>query len=111
MGGPWPLTKPISWSLFPTRRSLSLASALVRVARLGSTAPTPVLATSLMAEGADLSERVDRLLRPVPLASKQRDREPILTATAALLVAVAVIAAIAHPATLHAAHEGLEFLI
>ncbi|MEI9971086.1 MAG: M56 family metallopeptidase [Ignavibacteriota bacterium] len=94
-----------------TRRSLSLASALVRVARLGSTAPTPVLATSLMAEGADLSERVDRLLRPVPLASKQRDREPILTATAALLVAVAVIAAIAHPATLHAAHECLEFLI
>jgi beta-lactamase regulating signal transducer with metallopeptidase domain len=93
------------------RRSLSLAAALVRVARLGSTAPAPVLATSLMAEGADLSERVDRLLHPVPRASRRRDREPILTASAGLLLVVALIAAIAHPATLHAAHECLEFLI
>lgn len=94
-----------------TKRSLSLAAALVRVARLGSTTPVPVLATPLMSEGADLSERVDRLLRPAHHAAKRGDREPILTATAGLLLAVAVIAGIAHPATLHAVHECLEFLV
>ena len=94
-----------------TRRSLSLAAALVRVARLGSSSPVPVLATPLMSEGADLSERVDRLLRPAHHASKHGDREPILMATAGLLVSVALIAGMSHPVTLHAAHECLEYLI
>jgi beta-lactamase regulating signal transducer with metallopeptidase domain len=94
-----------------TRRSLSLAAALVRVARLGSTATAPELTTSLLAEGADLSERVDRLLHPTHRAARHRDREPILTASAGLLVTVALIALLSHPVTLHAAHECLEFLI
>jgi Zn-dependent protease with chaperone function len=94
-----------------TRRSLSLAAALVRVARLGSVAPAPVLATSLMADGADLSERVDRLLRPTHRTPPRGHREPILTASAGMLVAGALIAVMAHPVTLHSAHECLEFLI
>jgi beta-lactamase regulating signal transducer with metallopeptidase domain len=94
-----------------TRRSLTLAAALVRVARLGATEAPPALATSLMADGADLSERVDRLLRPVRRKAGQAQREPILMATAALLVAGALIAVIANPVTLHSAHECLEFLI
>jgi beta-lactamase regulating signal transducer with metallopeptidase domain len=94
-----------------TKRSLSLAAALVRVARLGSPTVVPVLATPLLSEGADLSERVDRLLRPAHRSAHRRDREPILTATAGLLLTIAVIAGIAHPATLHAVHECLEFLI
>jgi len=92
-----------------TRRSLSLAAALVHVARLGSTAPA--LATSLMAEGADLSERVDRLLRPARYTARRHDREPILMASAGLLLTGALIAVMAHPVTLHSAHECLEFLI
>lgn len=92
-----------------TRRSLSLAAALVRVARLGSAAPA--LATSLMADGADLSERVDRLLRPVRRTARRGHREPILTASAGLLLTGALIAVMAHPVTLHSAHECLEFLI
>ena len=94
-----------------TRRSLSLAAALVHVARLGSTAPAPALATSLMAEGADLSERVDRLLRPARYTARRHDREPILMASAGLLLTGALIAVMAHPVTLHSAHECLEFLI
>lgn len=94
-----------------TRRSLSLAAALVRVARLGSAPYAPALVTSLMADGADLSERVDRLLRPPCHTTRRQDREPILTASAGLLLIGALIAAIAHPVTLHSAHECLEFLI
>jgi beta-lactamase regulating signal transducer with metallopeptidase domain len=94
-----------------TQRSLSLAAALVRVARLGSAVSAPALATSLMADGADLSERVDRLLRPACRPARGGHREPILTASAGLLLAGALIAVIAHPVTLHSAHECLEFLI
>ena len=94
-----------------TRRSLSLAAALVRVARLGSAAYVPALSTSLLSDGSDLSERVNRLLRPaVPVAGRGR-REPILEASAGLLLAGALIAVIAQPATLYSAHEFLEFLI
>ncbi|HUB80101.1 MAG TPA: M56 family metallopeptidase [Bryobacteraceae bacterium] len=94
-----------------TRRSLSLAAALVRVARLGSVAPAPALATSLMADGADLSERVDRLLHPVERGVQGRHREPILTASAGLLLTGAMAALMAQPATLQSAHEWLELLI
>jgi Zn-dependent protease with chaperone function len=93
------------------RRSLSLAAALVRVARLGSVAPVPALTTSLMADGADLSERVDRLLHPVERSGQGRHREPILTASAGLLLTGALIALMVHPSTLQSAHECLEFLI
>jgi len=93
------------------RRSLSLAAALVRVARLGAVAPAPALATSLMADGADLSERVDRLLHPVERGTHRRHREPILTASAGLLLTGALVALMAHPATLQSAHEWLELLV
>ena len=43
-------------------RALSLAAALVRVARMGSSPRLPFLSTSLLACDRDLSARVDRLL-------------------------------------------------
>src|ERR1017187_6036863 len=49
-----------------SHRSLILAAALVRVARLGAVSPPPLLVTSLMPNGIDLSARVDRLLHYVP---------------------------------------------
>ena len=49
------------------RRALSLAAALVRVARMGSSPPLPYLSTSLLACDRDLSARVDRLLHAVPI--------------------------------------------
>jgi Zn-dependent protease with chaperone function len=94
-----------------TRRSLSLAAALVRVARLGSAPAAPALATSLMADESDLSERVDRLLRPARRIARRGPREPVLAASAGLLLGGALIAVMAHPATLYSAHEFLEFLI
>jgi Zn-dependent protease with chaperone function len=94
-----------------SRRSLSLAAALVQVARLGSPAAAPRLATSLMADGADLSERVDRLLRPNRRLARSARREPVLAASAGLLLTGAAAAVLAHPVTLYSAHEFLEFLI
>ncbi len=94
-----------------TRRSLTLAAALVRVARLGTAEAAPALATSLMADSADLSERVDRLLHPTHKPRYERSTEPVLMATAGLLVAGALVAVLANPVTLHSAHEFLEFLI
>jgi hypothetical protein len=64
-----------------------------------------------MADGSDLSERVDRLLRPARPAPGGIPREPALAASCGLLLAGAAIAVIAHPATLYSAHEFLEFLI
>jgi len=101
------------------RASLSLASALVRVARLGSAGRPPgpagrplgPLATALLAEGADLSERVDRLLDPARRAARRRNREPVLSASGGLLLTGALLAVLAHPVTLHSAHELLELLI
>jgi hypothetical protein len=93
------------------RRSLELAAALVRVARLGSAVSAPALATSLMADDTDLAERVDRLLRPMRRAAGRAHREPVLAASGGLLLTGALAAVTAHPVTLHSAHEFLEFLI
>jgi len=93
------------------RRSLSLAAALVRVARLGAGAAPPALVTSLMADASDLSERVDRLLRPANPVARSARREPVLAASGSLLLAGAMAAVLAQPATLYSAHEFLEFLI
>src|ERR1035438_8105489 len=94
-----------------SHRSLTLAAALVRVARLGAVPPPPVLVTSLMPNSMDLSARVDRLLHFVPAASKPGRVARFLCGGAGVLMGACVIALMAQPATLHAAHEFLETLI
>jgi Zn-dependent protease with chaperone function len=90
------------------RRSLSLATALVRVARLGAAAQVPRLATSLLADSRDLSARVDRLLHP---RAKVRPRHPHLATGAVLAFAALLAAVVLEPATLIAVHQLLERLI
>jgi Zn-dependent protease with chaperone function len=93
------------------RRSLSMASALVRAARMESALdPLPVLSTALLTDATDLGARVERLLqsRDVERFNFKRVRYAVC---AVALLACAVALAALHPATLFYAHEVLEFLI
>jgi len=87
-------------------RALNLASALVKVARMG-TLRAPLMSSLL--EGDHLSERVDRLLNP---GDPPPEARPAIVSAVAGLTVVAGIAALAvRPATLRSAHEFLEQLI
>jgi len=96
------------------RRALTLASALVRVARLNAAQPAPLLApllaTSLLADGTGLGVRVDRLLRSAPRRAEVRS-SPVLKAAAGLTPAAALAVLMLQPATLRSVHELLENLI
>jgi len=95
-----------------SRRSLSLAAALVRVARMSPVPQSSVLVASLLADGRDLSARVDRLLglgdRPRP---KGWQRMPLLVTGATVMLGLALIAVASEPATLHSVHQLLEHLV
>lgn len=90
-----------------SRRSLSLADTLVRVARMGACPQAPPLVTSLLADSDDLAERVDRLLRE-PRTLDDRSR-PLL-AIAAFTASAVLLAVLLQPSTLFAAHILLEHL-
>ncbi len=90
-----------------SRRSLALATALVRVARLGSAASAPALATSLLADSQDLSARVERLLNPRANSTPRN----LLPAAAVLAFAAILAAVMLNPATLPAVHQLLERLV
>jgi hypothetical protein len=98
------------------QRSLTLASALVRVARMGSAPRLSPLCTALISanpgRGEDeLSARVDRLLRgPDAAETRQRNLSPLIGTIAAAVGLLIAIAA-CMPSTLHAVHELLEYLI
>jgi hypothetical protein len=85
-------------------RSLSLAAALVRIAKLGVT-PEPPLVTSFLAAANDLESRVDRLLNP-----KKLPRTHFLPA-AYCCSALAIVAAVLHPAMPIYVHGLLEHLL
>ena len=92
------------------QRSLSLASALVRVARMGSP-PQPQLATPLTECGCGLEARVDRLLRggslgvAAPAVSSWPRRRDLLVAGAFTTFVVLL------PGALAAVHGLLEKLV
>jgi Zn-dependent protease with chaperone function len=95
-----------------SRRSLSLAAALVRVARMSPAPEHTPLVASLLADGRDLSARIDRLLSmPIAPQPKGGRRMPFLTAGATVMVAVGLMAAAMEPATFHSVHELLEHLV
>ena len=88
--------------------SLSLATALVRVARLGGAVSPSPIAAAFLGDTSELSERVDRLLCPITAAPAPR-RNPLAIAGALALSLAA--ACLLHPASLASAHRLLEDLI
>jgi Zn-dependent protease with chaperone function len=88
-----------------SHRALALASALVSVARLGST--TIPLASSII-DGCDLTERIDRLLYPPP---PQPTAIPSVALAAAASVMILMVGIVLQPAALEAAHELMEQLV
>jgi Zn-dependent protease with chaperone function len=93
------------------RRSLSLAAALVRVARLGPAPQVSALMTSLLADGRDLSMRVERLLVATPPGEATEPGRPGLVAFAAVAPLATLMAILLQPASLNTAHRALEYLV
>jgi beta-lactamase regulating signal transducer with metallopeptidase domain len=93
------------------RRALSLAAALVRVARMGSAPPLPYLSTSLLACDRDLSARVDRLLHAAPIAPVSAEKSQHPLRTAGFLATAALGALWVTPYVLSSVHELLELLV
>jgi len=91
-------------------RALSLAAALVRVARMGAAPRASLLLTSLFAENDDLSSRVDRLLR-TDAPEKPLRRMRALIGGATLVVVVSAGVAVLSPTTLYSVHRLLEQLV
>jgi hypothetical protein len=91
-----------------SHRSLSLAAALVRVARLGRALEPQPLVTSLVGGGEDLSMRVERLLRGAAQPPEKPRQIPVVRI---VLPAGLLLAAVLHPVTLTAVHGLLEDLI
>ena len=93
------------------QRALSLASALVRVAKMGSVQRLGYLSCSLLGSNLELSQRVDRLLRPQP-----KPRKPVralipLVASAGALVTSAIAIVMLWPGSLTLVHRALEQLV
>lgn len=92
-------------------RAVSLATALLRVARMGAAARLSFLHTSLCAGDEDLSARVNRLLRVQPLPAKTRGRVRSLVVGSGLGMIVCTAALLEWPATLFSVHRLLELFL
>jgi hypothetical protein len=95
-------------------RSLSLASALVHIARMGSRQAMPPLCANFVSGESELEQRVERLLRVGPDVTgshASRTRKNFRSAVTAVIVTAIAGTALLQPATLHSVHEILERLI
>lgn len=91
-----------------TRLAVSLASALLRVARLGAPRPLPLLSTSLLSCGHDLSARVDRLLHCAPRHESRPASRAWFFGGYALFAAACFSAVLLAPLLLSSVHNLLE---
>lgn len=92
-------------------RSLSLAAALVRVARMSQGRPPAPVSSSLLGDSADLAARVERLLRDSPVEEQPRASLYLLGSGVVFAAAVFFVAVMLQPAALSAVHQVLEQLI
>jgi Zn-dependent protease with chaperone function len=92
-------------------RAVSLAAALVHVARMGSAPRLPFLSTSLLACDRDLSARVNRLLQASPIAPARFAPTQARLRTISLLLGAGVAALLLAPSALPLVHELLELFL
>ena len=95
------------------QRAVSLAGALVRVARMGTGSKPQLgyLSCSLLGGDRELSERVERLLRPLPRPDRPVRALVSLLTGAGALVGSAVAVLLIWPASLSLVHSALERLV
>jgi Zn-dependent protease with chaperone function len=94
-----------------SQRALSLAAALLRVARMGAAPQLSFLHTSLCADNHDLSARVERLLCMQPLPAKPKSSARVLAIGSGLGVFACAGVLLAWPATLSLVHRLLELFL
>jgi Zn-dependent protease with chaperone function len=92
-------------------RSLSLATALVSVSRLGIAPRAFLLVAPLLADDDDLPARVQRLLTGAPRPEAAERWMGCLVAGAVVMLSGAVVAVGLQPALLYPVHRFLEHLI
>lgn len=92
-------------------RALSLASALVRVAKLGVHSAPGYVLSSLLDDDRDLATRVDRLLREPAYAEKPLQPVVAFVRTAALVVGSVAVTLMMWPGSLGNIHRLLEHLV
>jgi len=93
------------------RRAVTLATALVRVARMGISPRLTFLQTSLVNGGQELSDRIDRLLRTKSLGARPsiRSRGSVIYTGLGSIACLASVAAC--PAILSFVHSLMELLL
>jgi hypothetical protein len=92
-------------------RAVSLASALVRVARLGAAPRLPELSTSLLACNRDLSVRVARLLVVDAVSPVRAPQSPSLLRRPFYFIAAGLAFGLLSPIILSSVHQLLERLL
>ena len=94
-----------------SHRALSLAAALLRVARMGTAPRLSFLHTSLCADDQHLSARVERLLRIQPLPAKSQSSARALAIGSSFGAFFCAGALLAWPTTLSLVHRLLELFL
>lgn len=92
-------------------KALSLAAALVGVAKMGSRPRLTPLTSTLLGNDRDLQERVDRLLRPQPSSGKPAEVMFPFLSGAGAVVAACILTVLLWHGSLTAVHQLLERLV
>ena len=94
-----------------SQRALSLAAALLRVARMGAGPRLSILHTCLLPADDDLSARVDRLLSVEPLSRETTSHPRFRGVVPGVCFAVCALIFVSLPAALASVHRLLELFL